>query len=79
MKRSEMVEIIKKQMEPWTNGVASYDEQKTTADDLLSKLEEAGMLPPSICYHATGEYDDTKIVKELLSDSYDAGFEWEEE
>lgn len=79
MKRSEMVEIIKKEMEPWTNGVADEGEQIRAANHLLTKLEKAGMLPPTFVFYATGDVIPAKEAEDLICDSYDGRFEWKDE
>ena len=55
MKRSEMVEIIRKELfidSPYSGAVSAkhvtgYKSQKHIADMLLRKLEKEGMLPPA--------------------------------
>jgi hypothetical protein len=46
MKRSEAIKLIKSHYDCFTSGCSSSEESEDHASQMLSKLEEAGMLPP---------------------------------
>jgi hypothetical protein len=76
MKRSEMV----KKISGLINNLESVKMTPTLkADAILYEIERNGMLPPSVLFHTTGEYEKAKnIVQECLSD-YEASLEWQPE
>lgn len=76
MKKSQMINLISRTLGNLSEAVMS---NKLKADIILDEIEKAGMLPPSVLFHSTGEYEKAKnIVQECLSD-YDASSEWESE
>lgn len=77
MKRSEALKAIKKAI----NGINFEDCYPEEVNDhafyILGKLESMGMLPPTICYNAVGEYQKIKDT-DILHDN-DISFQWEPE
>jgi len=77
MKRSDILYIIIDELcnhEPISRKNKNIE---SCAEWILKKIEENGMLPPTIVYAATGEYDLAKNFPGL--DDYDCSFEWEPE
>lgn len=76
MKRSEMVKSMD---EKFGGRVDGYGTTQSSAEDILDFLEKAGMLPPTVCWLATGEYSPVKELTELATSDYDCSIQWEEE
>jgi hypothetical protein len=71
MKRSEMVELLNSKRNKMPPG------KDLTSSTIISILEQAGMLPPTICYNAVGEYINIEDT-DILHDN-DVSFDWEPE
>lgn len=71
MKRSEMVQLIDKFLEPliWYDGNIEYNEN--LADQILRVIEKSGLVPPSIQLWDSGQFPGDGFYYE--------GYEWESE
>lgn len=73
MKRSEMLQIMKIASATGPSG-AEIDKY---LNNILTKMENAGMLPPTVRINATNEF---MSAKELINESgYDVSSAWEDE
>lgn len=75
MKRSKAIELIQSTYNK--TSYQDYEMGSQDADDILTALEKAGMLPPTICYDSVGEYCKIKDT-DILHDN-DISFRWEPE
>ena len=67
MKRSEMVKNLTDWCYGFSHPTLSREQVARCAESILSKIEESGMLPPNVCWLATGEYSPVKQLTELAS------------
>lgn len=77
MKRSEMIKKIASVL----NNLSKVEMSNLLrAEIVLDEVERQGMLPNTIIFLATGEYNESgPVVREALGESYDAKVEWEQE
>jgi hypothetical protein len=72
MKRSEMVARLDK-------AINEAPDVGLSGERLMNLIEKAGMLPPNVCWLATGEYESAKVAVSLVEEDYDCSISWEEE
>lgn len=75
MKRSEMIKLMIETLD----GYMLHDRHHTeeVSNELLGKMEEAGMLPPSFHCWSTGDHCTTEEIIDCAN--IDGAFEWEAE
>jgi hypothetical protein len=72
VKRSEMIVRLEKEFGLDCEG-------QPGAEDILSFIEKNGMLPPNVCWSATGEFGPVKEIVALAESDYDCSIQWEDE
>lgn len=73
MKRSEMLTKLQQLL----GSRLGHPFYHNLAEDVLSLCEDAGMMPPNVMFHATGDYS-TLDELDILHD-YDISFAWKPE
>ncbi len=75
MSRNDMLLAISNALDGF-NHLIDSDE---IAEIVLEVVEKKGMIPPSVCYLADGEYGESKTFLEEIRGDFDVSFEWQPE